>query len=87
LKWEVNASQKIRLFLHCATLDLRLMYSVRASLTTVSFYGDGVTVDLTYPEEAYPSEIIVHKVTITSITELTLRNFTVVIKAPVNSGW
>jgi predicted nuclease with TOPRIM domain len=60
---------------------------VGASNTTVSFRGGGVTVDLTFPEEAHPAESIWHNVTITSSTATTLRNFTVVIKAPVNSSW
>jgi predicted nuclease with TOPRIM domain len=64
-----------------------LICSVGASNTTVSFRGGGVTVDLTFPEEAHPNTTITHNVTITSITATTLRNFTVVIKAPVNSGW
>jgi predicted nuclease with TOPRIM domain len=65
-----------------------LMCSVNAlSDTTVSFRGGGVTINLTYPKEAYPNITITHNVTITSTTAATLRNFTVVIKAPVNSGW
>ncbi len=64
-----------------------LICSVGASATTLSFWGSGVTVDLTFPEEVHPAESIWHNVTITAITATTLRNFTIVIKAPVNSGW
>lgn len=58
-----------------------------SSSTTVSFRGGNVTIDLTFPEEAHPAESITHNVTITSTTAATLLNFTVVIKAPVSSGW
>ena len=65
-----------------------LMCSVNAaSDTTVSFRGGGVTIEVTYPEEAHPAENIWHNVTLTSTGDTTLRNFTVVIKAPVNSIW
>jgi predicted nuclease with TOPRIM domain len=65
-----------------------LICSVSASsTTTVSFRGGGVTIDLMFPEEAHPNTTIAHNVTITSGTAVTLRNFTVVIKAPVDSDW
>jgi CHASE3 domain sensor protein len=64
-----------------------LILNVSASTTSISFHGDGVTIDLTFPEEAHPNTTITHNVTITSSTAATLRNFTVVIKAPANSGW
>ena len=65
-----------------------LMCSVNAaSDTTVSFQGGGVTIEVTYPEEAHPAENIWHNFTLTSTVDTTLRNFTVVIKAPVNSIW
>ena len=65
-----------------------LMCSVNAaSDTTVSFRGGGVTIEVTYPEEAHPAENIWHNFTLTSTVDTTLRNFTVVIKAPVNSIW
>jgi len=81
-------AKKIVCFFSVLFLLLGLMCSVDALPdTTVSFCGGGVTVDLTFPEEAHPAESIWHNVTITAITATTLRNFTVVIKAPVNSGW
>jgi predicted nuclease with TOPRIM domain len=65
-----------------------LICSVGASsTTTVSFRGIGVTVDLTFPEEAHPLENISHNVTITANTALTIQNFTIFIYAPVNSSW
>jgi predicted nuclease with TOPRIM domain len=55
---------------------------------TVSFRGGGVTIGLTYPKEAHPDTNITHYVSITSSTTVTLKNFTVVIKAVlVNSSW
>ena len=64
-----------------------LICIVGASPTTISLRGGGVTINLTFPEEAHPNTTITHNITITSNTAATLRNFTVVIKAPVNSGW
>ena len=65
-----------------------LMCSVDAvSDTTVSFRGGGVTIDLIYPEEEHPAKQVWHNITITANAALTLHNFTVVIKAPVNSNW
>jgi len=80
-------AKKIGYFLSTLLLFSGLIYSVSASTTTVSFRGGGVTIDLTFPEEAHPNTTITHNVTITSSTAATLRNFTVVIKAPVNSSW
>jgi predicted nuclease with TOPRIM domain len=65
-----------------------LMCSVDASSDkTVSFSGKGVTVYLMYPEEAHPNTAITHNITITAGPTGTLSNFTVVIKALVNSSW
>ena len=64
-----------------------LMYSVDASSdTTVSFRGSGVTITLTYPEEARPNATITHKITITAPASIKLQNCTIIIKAPVNSS-
>jgi predicted nuclease with TOPRIM domain len=56
------------------------------SAVTVSLHGEGVTIDLIYPDEARPEESITHNVTITANTALTM-NFTIVIYALVNSSW
>ena len=64
-----------------------LICSVGASTTTVSFRGGGVTIDLTFPEEAHPDTTITHNVTITANIALTLQNFTIFIYAPVNAIW
>jgi len=74
-------------FLTTLLLFSVLIFSVSAPTTTVSFRGGGVTIDLTFPEEAHPAESIWHNATITANTALTLNNLTVVIKAPVNSSW
>jgi hypothetical protein len=55
--------------------------------TTVIFRGSGVTIEMTFPEEAHPGESIWHNVTITSIIKTNLQNLTIVVKAPVNSSW
>jgi hypothetical protein len=81
-------AKKIVCFLIALLLFSGLMCSVGALPdATVSFRGGGVTIDLTYPEEAHPNTNITHYITITSSVAATLRNFTVVIKAPVNSAW
>ena len=60
----------------------------RASQTnSASFHGVGVTIDLTFPEEAHPGEAITHNVSITADTSANLRNFTAVVKALVNQSW
>ena len=58
-----------------------------SSVDSVSFHGVGVTIDMTFPEEAHPSDNITHNVTITADTPTTLRNFTAVVKALVNQSW
>ncbi|MBN1245708.1 hypothetical protein JXA31_08970 [Candidatus Bathyarchaeota archaeon] len=81
-------AKKIVCFFSVLLLFSVLMCSVDAlSDTTVSFRGGGVTIYLTYPDEAYPNTNITHYVTINSSTTVTLKNFTVVIKALVNSSW
>jgi hypothetical protein len=81
-------AKKIGYFLSVLLLFSAFMCTVDASPdTTASFHGGGVTIDVTYPEEAQPNTNITHYITITSSTAVTLRNFTVVIKAPVNSSW
>jgi hypothetical protein len=81
-------AKKMVYFFSVLLLFSGLMCSVDAlSDTTMSFRGGGVTIDLTYPKEAYPNTNITHYITITSSTTVTLKNFTVVIKALVNSSW
>jgi predicted nuclease with TOPRIM domain len=81
-------AKKIGYFLITSLLLSGLICSVGALPdTTVSFQGGGVTVDLTFPEEAHPLDNIPHDLTITTNTDMILQNFTVSIKAPVNSGW
>jgi predicted nuclease with TOPRIM domain len=81
-------SKKTVVFFSTLLLLSMLMCSVDASSdATVSFSGGGVTIDLTYPEEAHPNSTITHNITITAIATTTLQNFTTVIKASVNSSW
>ncbi len=81
-------AKKIVCFFIVLLLFSTLTCSVGASSdTTVSFRGAGITINLTYPDEARPAESIWHNATIIANTALTLRNLTVVIKAPVNSSW
>jgi predicted nuclease with TOPRIM domain len=80
-------AKKMGYFLSTLLLFSGLIYSVSASTTTVSFRGGGVTIDLTFPEEAHPTDSIWHNATLTANTALTLHNLTLVIKAPVDSTW
>ena len=58
-----------------------------STTNSVSFYGAGVIIDLTFPEEAHPAESITHNLTITAKTALKLENLTIIIKVLVNSSW
>lgn len=80
-------AKKIGYFLSTLLLFSGLIYSVGASTTTVSFRGGGVTIDLTFPEEAHPTDYIWHNATLTANTALTLYNLTLIIKVPVDSTW
>jgi hypothetical protein len=64
-----------------------LICSAGASTTTTSFRGAGVTIDVTYPTEAHPTDTITHNVTITANTNLSLQSFNLFIYAPVNATW
>ena len=64
-----------------------LVYAVKASTTTVSFHGDGITIDLIFPEEAHPNTTITHNLTITAHTDLSLQSFTIFIYTPINETW
>lgn len=59
-----------------------------AATTTnsISFHGVGVTVELTFPNEAHPTENITHNATITADTALTMENFTIVIYAQTDTA-
>jgi hypothetical protein len=76
----------------CFLIVLLLLSTLTCSVgalpdTTVTFRGGGVTVDLTFPEEVHPNTTITHGVTITAANgAVTVENFTLVIKAPVNSS-
>ena len=71
-----------------ALLLFAMLCSVDASSdSTMSFSGGGVTVYLTYPEEAHQNTTITHNVTITAHADLSLQSFTLFIYAPVNSNW
>jgi predicted nuclease with TOPRIM domain len=68
-------------------LSFVLMCEVNAFSTEVSFYRVDVTINLTFPEEAHPTDSIMYNITINANTGLTLQNFTLVIKAQVNLSW
>jgi len=81
-------AKNILCFFSVLLLFSALMSSVNALTDiTVSFRGRGVTIELTYPDEAHPISNIMHYINITSSVGATLRNSTVIIKASVNSTW
>ena len=80
-------AKKVSCFFTVLLLFSTLLCSVNAlSENTASIRGEGVTIDLTYPEEAHPEDSITHNITIIANTALTM-DFTIVIYAPVNSSW
>jgi predicted nuclease with TOPRIM domain len=54
--------------------------------TTVSFRGEGVTIELTFPEEAHPGESIWHNATLTANSDITY-NLTLIVEASIDSTW
>jgi hypothetical protein len=60
---------------------------VSAQPTALLFSGGGITIDLAFPEEAYPNSTITHNFTITAHTKLTLQSFALSIYAPINATW
>jgi predicted nuclease with TOPRIM domain len=58
---------------------------IASSTMTESFRGNGITVDVTFPEEAHPLDNITHDVTITANVNLTSVNVAILIYAQVGS--
>jgi len=61
-----------------------LSVTMAATAPSLTFHGVGLTVNLTYPEEAHPIDEIYHNVTIYTPTSLTLNNLTLIIYGTVN---
>jgi predicted nuclease with TOPRIM domain len=79
-------AKKIVCFFTVLLLFWGLMFSVRASSTnTIKFDSSGVTIVLTYPEEAHPDSAIYHNVTITANMDLDSVSVSLYIYAPVGS--
>jgi hypothetical protein len=75
-------------FLSFLLISSAVTYCAGASQTnSVSFHGVGVTVYLSFPEEAHPLENIYHNLTITAYEYVNSLNITLFIYAPVNSTW
>jgi len=77
--------KKTGCFLITLLLFSGLVYGVDASTATASFRGGGVTIYLTFPEEAHSNIAITHNATITANTDLSSINIGVLVYAPVNS--
>jgi predicted nuclease with TOPRIM domain len=81
-------AKKIVCFLSMLLLFSAFMCIVDASPdSTVTFRGVGVTVDLTFPEEASPLDNIFHNLTITAYNYVNSLNITLLIYAPIDSTW
>jgi hypothetical protein len=76
----------------CFFIAMLLVSTVTCSVgalpdAAVTFRGAGVTVDLTFPEEASPLDYISHNLTITAYNYVNSLNITLFIYAPVNATW
>ncbi len=82
-------NKKAVLFLSILLFFSGFLCNVNALSTnqSISFHSVGITINLTFPEEAHPLDNISHNITITANTALTIQNFTIFIYAPVNSTW
>ena len=80
-------SRKIGYLLSILLLFLGLIPCASASTTTVTFHGNGVTINLEFPEEAHPNATLTHNVTLTAHTDLSLQYFELFIYAPINTTW
>src|SRR5512136_3297144 len=75
-------------FLISLILIAGFIYGARASqINALSFSGAGVTINSTFPEEAHPSEVVSHNVTLTSTSPVTLQSVTIVVKALQGQSW
>jgi predicted nuclease with TOPRIM domain len=83
----MHSRKKVYLLIALVLFSTLIVQVWASPTTTVTFQGGGVTIAITFPDEAHPSDNITHEVTITSNASTVLRNFTVVIKAPANSIW
>ncbi len=54
------------------------------TVSSLSFHGVGITIELKFAEEAHPEENLYHNITITSQVPLTINNFTLTIYGKVN---
>ena len=81
-------TKKVACFLSLLLLFSGSLFTADALPTqNVSFHGVGITINLTFPDEAHPLDNISHNITITANTALTIQNFTIFIYAPVNLTW
>jgi FtsZ-binding cell division protein ZapB len=79
-------AKKVTLFLTAILCFSVLVFNVSASSnSTVSFRSGGLTIELEFPDEAHPWEIITHNVTITAYTNLNSLKIDLFIYAPINS--
>jgi hypothetical protein len=79
-------AKKLGCFLGILLLFSAFMGSVNAEPTTVPFHGVGVTIDLSFSDEAHPGDSIWHNATLTANKPINL-NLTLVVNAPVDSIW
>ena len=81
--------QTLRMFCLLCTLLLFFAFLPTGYALTnsaVSFQSVGVTINLSFPSEAHPTENVSHNLTITANSALIIQNFTIAVYAPVNSS-
>jgi hypothetical protein len=82
----MHSPKKVYLLIGLVLFSTLIAQVLASPNPTAVFRGGGVTIDLTYPEEAHPAEIS-HNLTITTNTDVEVQNITLFIYAPVNSTW
>lgn len=82
----MQTKKKVTIF-SLLLLAFGFLFNVKAAPNPVVFQGNGVLVDLMFPEEAHPLDNIYHNLTITAQTYLSPLSITVSIYAPINSAW
>ena len=81
----MHLKKKVCLLITIIVLSTLVSRAAGSPNQTMSFIADGITVDVTYPEEAHPLENVTYSVSIKANTALILQSFALFIYAPVNS--
>ena len=83
----MHSPKKVCLLIALALFSTLTVQVWASPTTNVTFSSDGITIDVTFPEEAHPRDNITHNVNITAQTTLLLQSFALFVYAPVNSSF